>query len=226
MEKTNKQITTYSSPLLKTFHGNLMMLDEKPNKHVSRDIIVEKTKASDSSVSRWMTGKSLPTVDKLVILAEIYGVSPNWFLTKHNYDEVMKTELTYIEAALMLKKLVELKALKADSITDYFLRYLVDRLINVESLTNISNEKRSAWLEKLMGDYSIPVMESRDIEFFRTLEKLYGELTDDDTKLSVLHAYQEYLNGHNVEEIDEAYQNRLDDLEGDRIMAMYSQNQN
>lgn len=51
-------------------------------KGVSTYQVAKATGISQMVFSRWKSGKSTPKVDKLMILADYFGVDVNYFLTK------------------------------------------------------------------------------------------------------------------------------------------------
>ena len=56
-------------------------------KGVSTYQVAKATGISQMVFSRWKSGKSTPKVDKLMILADYFGVDVNYFLTKRGETE-------------------------------------------------------------------------------------------------------------------------------------------
>ncbi len=59
---------------------NLISL--RKEKHLTQQELAEKIGYSDKLVSKWELGKSVPSVDKLMLLANFYGVSLDLIVTK------------------------------------------------------------------------------------------------------------------------------------------------
>ena len=45
------------------------------------------------SVTAWVDGRIVPSVANLVIIAEYFGVTLDWLVTKHNFEEIDTTKL-------------------------------------------------------------------------------------------------------------------------------------
>lgn len=46
---------------------------------------------TQSNVSNWIAGRSLPNVLQLSIIAEYFGVTMEWLIKKHTKEELMET---------------------------------------------------------------------------------------------------------------------------------------
>ena len=171
----------------KNFQVNLKNIT-KQSKYNSQAQLAKSLNASTTAVSRWYTGKSLPSADQLYKLSKLFGVSVDWLLTEHQHDTF--PSVTYGNAALVLKHLVDMECIKIEDINDYFLYYLVERLQDIGSRPNIDGSKKTSWMLKMLSDYSVTVLRSRPYDYFKSLELEYGDINEDDTHLSVLHAYQ------------------------------------
>lgn len=60
---------------------------------LSQEELAEKCKVSRQAVTKWETGKSMPSIEKLITLAEIYDVSLDELVGKienNSYDKLMK----------------------------------------------------------------------------------------------------------------------------------------
>lgn len=60
---------------------------------ISQEELAEKCKVSRQAVTKWETGKSMPSIEKLITLAEIYDVSLDELVGKienNSYDKLMK----------------------------------------------------------------------------------------------------------------------------------------
>ena len=191
MSDTRERRTKKYDDVLKTFHENFIRATTDKSRFQSQSSFAHYIGVSKSAVSRWMSGDGLPTVDQLVLIAEYFNVSPEWFLSKHDFSAAMHTEVTYIRAALTIKRLIDLDAVEKDCITDYFIKYLVDRISIIEKRRNVSNEKKNAWMQNMIKEFDVPVIQSTFYEHFKSLESELGEINEDDTHVAVLHAYQD-----------------------------------
>ena len=190
MSDTRERRTKKYDDVLKTFHENFIRATTDKSRFQSQSSFAHYIGVSKSAVSRWMSGDGLPTVDQLVLIAEYFNVSPEWFLSKHEFTAVLNAEVTYAQAALTIKRLIDLYAVEKDCITDYFIKYLVDRISVIDKRRNVSKEKKDAWMQNMKKNFDVPVLHSTAYEHFKSLESELGEINEDDTVIAVLHAYQ------------------------------------
>lgn len=172
----------------KNFKTNINNITKQSSKFKSQAQLAKALNASTTAVSRWFNGKALPSTEQLYNLSKLFGVSVDWLLTEHQHDTF--PSVTYGNAALVLKHLVDMKCIKMEDINDYFLSYLVERLQDIGSRPNIDGGKKTAWMLKMLSDYNTTVLPSSHYDYFKSLELSYGDINEDDTHLSVLHAYQ------------------------------------
>ena len=172
----------------KNFKTNINNITKQSSKFKSQAQLAKALNASTTAVSRWFNGKALPSTEQLYNLSKLFGVSVDWLLTEHQHDTF--PSVTYGNAALVLKHLVDMECIKIEDINDYFLYYLVERLQDIGSRPNIDGSKKTSWMLKMLSDYSVTVLRSRPYDYFKSLELEYGDINEDDTHLSVLHAYQ------------------------------------
>lgn len=191
MTDTRERRTKKYDDVLKTFHENFIRATTDKSRFQSQSSFARYIGVSKSAVARWMSGDGLPTVDQLVLIAEYFNVSPEWFLSKHEFTAVLNTEVTYAGAALTIKRLIDLNAVEKDCITDYFIKYLVDRISVIDNRRNVSKEKKDAWMQNMKKNFDVPVLQSTAYEHFKSLESELGEINEDDTVIAVLHAYQD-----------------------------------
>ena len=197
--RTRERRTNKYDDTLATFHDNLIAITTDNVRPVSQAEIARAIGVPKTAVARWMGGKGLPTVDQLVILSEYFDVDPGWMISKHKFGDILKFDITYYNAAVVLKKLVDLGAVEQSAITDYFLSYLVKRLGDIEARDNVAADKKNRWTRKIAGDYNVPVLPSQSYEYFAGMEAQFGDIYDDDTHLSILHAYMESCARYNTE---------------------------
>ena len=67
------------------------------NMHMTQDELAEKLDVSRQSVSKWESGKAIPDSNKVLAIAELFGVSTDFllrkeeeFLTAESADEVVE----------------------------------------------------------------------------------------------------------------------------------------
>lgn len=76
------------------FSYQLNMLRQK--KSLSQEIIAQKLYVSRQSVSKWERGDSEPDIDKLIALADIFGVDLNYLLAGQQSPEELLLKLTAV----------------------------------------------------------------------------------------------------------------------------------
>jgi len=76
------------------FSYQLNMLREK--KSLSQEIIAQKLYVSRQSVSKWERGDAEPDIDKLIALADIFGVDINYLLAGQQSPEELLLKLTAV----------------------------------------------------------------------------------------------------------------------------------
>lgn len=76
------------------FSYQLNMLREK--KSLSQEIIAQKLYVSRQSVSKWERGDAEPDIDKLIALADIFGVDLNYLLAGQQSPEELLLKLTAV----------------------------------------------------------------------------------------------------------------------------------
>ena len=57
--------------------------------------LAEKINYSDKAVSKWERGESIPDVSVLMVIADLFGVSIDFLVTKHENDEIAKEQTSY-----------------------------------------------------------------------------------------------------------------------------------
>ena len=98
----------------------------------SQEQLAEQVGVSRQSISKWETGQSVPELDKLVILSQVFGVSTDELLGKcANQEEASVPSIsTYIRANMLRRfftlgwvtALVGILALAVEWISLYFIR--------------------------------------------------------------------------------------------------------
>ena len=59
--------------------GN-QLLDLRKSKHLSQEELAEKLDVTRQTISKWETDQSIPELDKIIPLCELYGITPNELL--------------------------------------------------------------------------------------------------------------------------------------------------
>ena len=97
-----------------TFGERLQRLRE--NKQLSRDVVANRTGVTAKGVWRWETDECKPTIDNLVLLTQIMGVSMDYMMTGREYSK----------HAVLLEAVKS--SIKANRVHDDRLAALVERL--------------------------------------------------------------------------------------------------
>ena len=74
---------------------------------MSQDELAEKLDVSRQSVSKWESGKAIPDSNKVLAIAELFGVSTDYllrkeeeFLTAESADEVVEDVVSFLESVI------------------------------------------------------------------------------------------------------------------------------
>ena len=218
MTETRRRKTKIYDETISIFHDNLTSAisanGNKPLSHLAKGLDIPV-----STVIRWNGKKGLPTVDQLILLARFYGVSPDWFLTRHTMSDTPVP--TYSQIAMLLKVLIDYGCVSSSGVKDYFISFLLKRMTEVDGRTTIPQSKKDAWLRKMYLDYDQPVMPCKPSHFYLSIEAKYGDVDEDSTHLSVLRVCMDYEQGINVEEIDHLAAEMYDELESKEIERQF-----
>ena len=210
MTETRRRKTKVYDETINIFHDNLTAViannGNKPLAHLARGLDIP-----ISTVIRWNGKNGLPTVDQLILLSRFYGVSPDWFLTRHTMSDTPAT--TYSQAVVLLKYLIDCGCVSSSGIKDYFISYLLKRMAEIDGRTTIPQSKKDAWFRKMYIDYDHPIMPCKPSHFYLAIATKYGDVDEDSTHLSVLRVCMDYEQGINVEEIDRLASEMYDEIE-------------
>lgn len=193
--------TRIHDKLMKTISDNLLAsLGDK-----TYDDVADYVEITKSSVRSWVEKKYLPSVEQLVLTAQILNRDPGWFLVNHSFEDSKKAIITYADAYRILRPLSSMNLIKADSIQDYFLRYLLKRSEELDSRQNIPPEKLDLWYHNIITKFSVPIMPPLDADMYQWLETIHGDIDPEDTVAAVLLAVRDYYDGKNTDDINKKF---------------------
>lgn len=198
---TRRRKTRIYDELLKRFRDNCVSVQLVQD----QGIIAQKIGVSESSLSGWFGGKNLPSVDQLVLLAQALNVSPGWLLDGHSYSDYKNAEITYTEAYRILRPLASKNLINAESVSDYFLNYLLKRTASLDKKKNLPKERLDEWNSWVIKEFTVPVMPPLDKDLYKVIETYYGDIDDDNSVVNVLKVVRDYHDGKNREEIKDFY---------------------
>ena len=85
-------------------------------------------------ISRWETGKSLPSADALIQISEVFNVSVDYLL----FDDAPRTARSHVFDPELLKNLEEIEGLEESDRTA--LRKIIDALVAKKKLKQLAEE--------------------------------------------------------------------------------------
>ena len=192
--------------LMETFRDNfLFALGHRPaGRPLKPADVARKMQVSKSVVSSWTRPKSLPSVPQLVALSKLLGRDVKWMLEKHAFPIQEAASLsTYTDIFSMLLLLIDTHAISQSGITDYFLRYMVDRYYEIRQLQKVSDADKDMWFQKMHAAFDIKILPQLEYPiFYKALEDEYRQVDQDSTALKVLDLVKGYWDGTKREELD------------------------
>lgn len=116
----------------KTFSDNLLRLLKSNN--ITYEKLAEMLDKNVSSVSRWISGGTWVKPQEVEKLADIFGVSEQYFFTDHsdNTPDYIVTD-TNATMRLLMKQLQELQSAQSNSTADLELQKRIDRLARLSA---------------------------------------------------------------------------------------------
>ena len=76
------------------------IFNERKRLGLSQEQFAEKMEVSRQAVSKWESGQSMPDLDKLVLMSQIFGVSTDYLLKDEGTDVSIETEFTETDVKL------------------------------------------------------------------------------------------------------------------------------
>ena len=198
--------------LMETFRDNfLFALEHRPaGRPLKPADVARKIQVSKSVVSSWTRPKSLPSVPQLVALSKILGRDVKWMLEKHSFSIQGDTSSlsTYTDIFAILLLLIDRHAIKQSGISDYFLRYMVDRFYEIRNLKQVSDSDKDLWLQKIYASFDIEILpQLPNPRMYKLLEDEYQQFDKDTTALKVLELVKGYWDGTKKNELDDFFDN-------------------
>lgn len=116
---------------------NLQLLRKENG--ISQEFLAEKCQVSRQAIAKWESGESVPTLDKLIFLAELYEVSLDELVGRRNIDKyfVIREYLEQFAAK-------DIPTNDGDDISAIVARYL-----EFVECTNLSAEEKLRGLEEI-----------------------------------------------------------------------------
>lgn len=122
---------------------------------------------SQSLVSRWTsrTNPLLPGIEHLLTVAAYLGVPASYLLTEHReVEDVLPDWIqTYSDALIALISLSRRGIVSPDQVNDTVLKYLLKRFWHLSDI-GLNEADFSAWIEKILRDFAVPMANSCDSE--------------------------------------------------------------
>lgn len=85
------------------------IFNERKRLGLSQEQFAEKMEVSRQAVSKWESGQSMPDLDKLVWMSQIFGVSTDYLLKDEGIDVSMETETGFMETDVKLAEMDSLE---------------------------------------------------------------------------------------------------------------------
>ena len=197
--------------LMETFRDNfLFALEHRPaGRPLKPADVARKMQVSKSVVSSWTRPKSLPSVPQLVALSKLLGRDVKWMLEKHAFAIQEAASLsTYTDIFSMLLLLIDRHAIDQSGITDYFLRYMVNRFYEIRNLKQVSDSDKDLWFQKIYASFDIEILpQLPEPRMYNWLEQEYQQFDKDTTALKVLELVKGYWDGTKKNELDDFFDN-------------------
>jgi transcriptional regulator with XRE-family HTH domain len=132
----------YNALKIKIQTGVLIMsLDQKivalrkENKWSQKDV-AKKVNIDNKNVSRWETGRSIPSTDAVMKLAEIFGVTTDYLL----FDNVPRNGKVTINDVELLKQFQEIATLEEED--REAIKRLIEAMLFKSKVGSLSNRKK------------------------------------------------------------------------------------
>lgn len=175
--------------LCQRFSANVnYLINSTKGKKITNKQLSILTSASQDSVSKWLSGKRLPSTDQLYTIADFLNVSIDWLFDKNPTTGAELRYTTYYDAFITFRKFISCELLDAKAIKDPFLSFLIKDSINIDN-SNIPSNKVSSWYKKVELDYNVPIFDS----FF--LNQYYTYASDSFNDINEYDSYLARLNG-------------------------------
>lgn len=173
----------------------------KDNK-ITQEELARRLGVSTSTISRWHNGQtSTPPVYQLPKVARLLGTTVDGLLSGKKIAVRDDLCSTYSQALLAIIELSD-KLLIPPASDDPFLNWLLYQKLEVSNMKMVSDEKKAAWLDKVLVDYNKPLLSVYLTQFIELFKYVYKEITEYDTYLSVFNLFQGYEDGATRDEID------------------------
>lgn len=170
--------------------------------NITQKELARRLEVSTSTVSRWQNDdKSAPPVYQLPKIAALLGTTVDGLLSGKKIAVSSDLCSTYSQAFLAIIELSD-KLLIPPASDDPFLNWLLYQKLEVSNMKMVSDEKKSAWLDKVLVDFNKPLLSVYLTQFIELFKYVYKEINEYDTYLSVFKLFQGYEDGSTKDEID------------------------
>lgn len=173
----------------------------KDNK-ITQEELARRLEVSTSTISRWHNVQtSTPPVYQLPKVARLLGTTVDGLLSGKKIAVSDDLCSTYSQAFLAIIELSD-KLLIPPTSDDPFLNWLLFQKLEVSNMKMVSDEKKAAWLDKVLVDFNQPLLSIYLTQFIELFKCEYKEINEYDTYLSVFNLFQGYEDGSTKKEID------------------------
>lgn len=172
---------------------------KRDNKKITKQkILSEETGIGTTSISRWMKGQAIPSVEQLVLVSRAFNISINSLIEKDGHLSDTKI-YTYKDALI---RVLGLENLMIPQFQDPFLEYLYSRYYHIMGLGKVSPIKRESILVDLLNNYDRPILPLYLTQYSELFEYEYQQYDEDQTKLTVFNLFQDYMRGEGTDKVD------------------------
>lgn len=157
---------------------------------------------SSSTVNRWINKPNcIPPVYKLKKVADELGITVESLITGEDHFVDRSLCSTYSRAFLSILELSG-KGVIQPKTEDPFLNWLLDKKLNIVNMARVDDEKKAAWMKKVLADYDAPLLPVFLTQYIELFLYAYAEIEEYDTYLVVFRLFQGYGDGSTKEEVD------------------------
>lgn len=169
---------------------------------INQEELAKRFGVSSTTVSRWFNHEtSMPPVYQLPNIAHVIGITVDALLSGRDISIDKDMCSTYSKAFLSLVELSD-RLLIPPASDDPFLNWLMSSKMEIDVMQMVSEDKKSAWLDKVLQDFNRPILSPYLTQFIELFKYVYREITEYDTYLSVFNLMQGYADGTTKDEVD------------------------
>lgn len=196
--KTTKYTPKNAQPcyamLCKSFSKNLNLLinNQDPKGRLgSQRKIAKLLGVSPSTINRWTMEGGLPSIDKLYILAENFGITMYELLDPTEMATRVEPISTYYQCFISVRRLHKTATIETLVISDPILSYLVNRSFEIDAL-KISQSEKDVWYSRVQSDYAGTLLPSTALQYYGDCQKHFDAIDEYDRVLKIYHCLRAY----------------------------------